>query len=339
LTPSPHARSGSSLAPNNPTLAAAPQPPPSRRSGRERKAPDRYGNWSKHVKAAENLDTPKTWKQLLKSPNKHRWLKAADDEFASLLGMNTWCLVPRPQKRKIIKSKWVFKIKRRPDRSIQKLKARLVPMGYSQIHGLDYDEIFSPTLRLETLRLICSLLAIRDWTGRQVDFKTAFLNGHLDHTVYMEQPPGFEDPTHPDWVCQLDRSLYGLKQSPRQWNAALHKALTDLGLSNSKYDPTLYFKIHNNSLIGALTTHVDDLAIVGESGFVSSLIKSLGEKFEIGADADLHHFLSLKITRDRSKHEVFLNQSHYIEEIQDRFLNNHTPAHTPSDSNFKLLRR
>jgi ATP-binding cassette subfamily B (MDR/TAP) protein 1 len=155
----------------------------------------------------------------------------------------------------------------------------------------------------------------------------------------MEQPPGFEDPTHPDWVCQLDRSLYGLKQSPRQWNVALHKALTDLGLSNSKYDPTLYFKNQDKKLIGALTTHVDDLAIVGEPLFVSNLIKSLGEKFEIGADEDLHHFLSLKITRDKPNHQVFLNQSHYIEEIQDRFLQTHTPAQTPSDANFKLLRR
>jgi transposase InsO family protein len=327
--------SGSTL----PIQAQTPLSPPRRKSGRERRAPDRYGNWAKHATAAEDLDTPKTWRQLLKSPNKQRWLKAADDEFASLLGMNTWRLVPRPQKRKIIKSKWVFKIKRRPDRSIQKLKARLVAMGYSQIHGLDYDEIFSPTLRLETLRLICSLMAIRDWTGRQVDFKTAFLNGNLEHTVYMEQPPGFEDPTHPDWVCQLDRSLYGLKQSPRQWNSALHKALTELGLTNSKYDPTLYFKVQNKQLVGALTTHVDDLAIVGEPDFVTNLIKSLGNKFDIGADSDLHHFLSLKFTRDRQQRLVYLNQSHYIEEIQEKFVTNVVPVLTPTDSSFKLLRR
>ena len=100
------------------------------------------------------------WKQLLQSPNQHCWLKSAADEFVSLLGMHTWKLVPRPAKQKIIKSKWVFKVKRHPDCSIQKLKARLVAMGYSQVHGLDYQEVFSPTLRLETLRLICSLLAI-----------------------------------------------------------------------------------------------------------------------------------------------------------------------------------
>jgi hypothetical protein len=286
------------------------------------------------------VDTPKTWRQLLKSPNKARWLKAADDEFASLLGMHTWSLVPRPQKRKIIKSKWVFKVKRRPDHSIQKLKARLVAMGYSQVKGLDYQEVFSPTLRLETLRLILSLLASRNWKGRQIDFKTAFLNGHLDHTVYMEQPPGFEDPQHPDWVCQLNRSLYGLKQSPRQWNTELHKALTSLGLTQSKYDPTLYFQLSGGKLTAALTTHVDDLAIVGENKAVDSIILALGTKFQIGADEELHHFLSLKISRDTQNSHVFLNQSHYIEELCERFLSGkHVSVSNPVDSNFKDLRK
>lgn len=237
--------------------------------------------------------------------------------------MATWRLVPRPHRRKIIKSKWVFKVKRRPDHSVHKLKARLVATGYTQIRGLDYDEVFSPTLRL-----VLSLMASKDWKGRQVDFKTAFLNGHLDHNVYMEQPPGFEDSLHPDWVCQLDRSIYGLKQSPRQWNAELHQALLDLGLSVSKYNPTLYFKIEEDRIIGALTTHVNDLAIVGESTFVDHLITSLGKKFQIGDDQDLHHFLSLRITRDRANRHVFLNQSHYIEDLCTPFLDVHTPRYS-----------
>jgi hypothetical protein len=136
--------SGSTLT----TQAQTPPSPPHQKSGRERRAADQYSNWTQHATAAEDLDAPKTWKQLLKSPNKQQWLKAANDEFASLLGMNTWRLFPHPQKRKIIKSKWVFNIKCCPDRSIQKLKARLVAMGYSQMHGLEYDKFFfsnSPT--------------------------------------------------------------------------------------------------------------------------------------------------------------------------------------------------
>ena len=149
-----------------------------------------------------------------------------------------------------------------------------------------------------------------NWTGSQVDFTTAFLNGHLNHEVFMEQPPGYKESQHPNWVCQMDQSLYRLKQLPWQWNAKLHTALLDLGLTNSKYDPTLYFKTQGNNLIGALTTHVDNLEIVGKPKFVNNLIKSLGSKFKIGANEELHHFLSLKITHDVPNKHIFLNQSH-----------------------------
>lgn len=93
------------------------------------------------------------------------WLKAADAEFSSIMGMNTWKLVPRPQKRKIIRSKGVFKPKVRPDGSIAKLKARLVAMGFTQEKGIDFDEVFAPTTRFETLRLLLSLLGCKGWGG------------------------------------------------------------------------------------------------------------------------------------------------------------------------------
>ena len=76
-------------------------------------------------------------------------------------------------------------------------------------------------------------MAIRKWAGCQVDFKTVFLNGHLDKTIFMEQPPGFKDQHNPDYMCEFKRSLYGLKQAPWQSNIELHKALMDLGLSYS----------------------------------------------------------------------------------------------------------
>ena len=100
----------------------------------------------------------------------------------------------------------------------------------------------------------------------------AFLNDHLNHEVFIEQPPGFEDP---DWVCKLNCSLYGLKQPPRQWNIKLKKALINLGLTNSRYNPTLYFEVVNHKLVGTLTTHVDDLAIIDDPSFVDPLIVSL----------------------------------------------------------------
>lgn len=84
-------------------------------------------------------------------------------------------------------------------------------MGFTQVKGIDYDEVFAPTTQLKTLRIVLTLLASKKCTGRQVDFKTAFLNGRLSEPVYMTQPPGFEDQEHPDWVCEVTRSIYGLK--------------------------------------------------------------------------------------------------------------------------------
>jgi histone deacetylase 1/2 len=229
-------------------------------------------------------------------------------------------------------------VKQKPDRSIHKLKARLVAMGYSQIRGVDYDKMFSPTLRLETLHLLYSLMASKSWSGRQVKFKTAFLNSDIDKPIFMEQPPGFEDPQHPDFVCKINRSLYGLKQAPRQWNLKLHNVLLSLGLCQSAHDPTLYFQLINNKLVGAISVHVDDLSIVGKDPWVVSTISALGEKFTIGADDELHHFLSLKITRDLDQRLVFLSQAHYIEELQERFLPDfHSFVTTPTLPSFKDL--
>lgn len=165
-----------------------------------------------------------------------------------------------------------------------------------------------------------------------------FLNGHLDETLYMAQPEGFEDPDHPDWVCELLRLLYGLKQSPRQWNKELHIALLRLGLTWSKYDPTLYFKISDGELLGALTTHVNDLAIVGTSVFVSQVTSDLTTCFEVSANEELHHFLSLKITRDVSNRAVYVSQEHYVDELVGRFLDSPpVKVSTPTGNSFKDL--
>lgn len=317
---------------------AVPQAPLPRRFTRTSKAPDRLGTWAK--KSSEDVaDEPKTWRQLLRSPNKHKWLKAVDEELASLVGTETWKLVPRPSKRKIIRSKWVFKVKKRPDGSILKLKARLVAMGYTQEKGIDYNEVFAPTTRLETLRLVISLLASKNWYGFQIDFKTAFLNSKLDTVIYMSQPPGMEDPEHPDWVCEVTGSLYGLKQSPRLWNRELHAEFLRLGLIQSKFDPTLYFMIKDGCLVCAIATHVDDLAVTGELDVINPLMDSLASKFKIGEKEELHHFLLLKITRDRPNRYAYLGQEHYINNLCDRFLNgSHTHVSTPTGLSFKDLR-
>lgn len=99
----------------------------------------------------------------------------------------------------------------------------------------------------------------------------------------MSQPQGYEDPDHLDWVCEVSRSLYGLKQSLRQWNSELHTILISHGLSQSTHDPTLYYLHKNEKLVGLLTVHVDDIAVVGEPSFVTSTINCVSSKFKISS--------------------------------------------------------
>ena len=117
----------------------------------------------------------------------------------------------------------------------------------------------------------------------------------------------------------------------------MHEALIRLGLTQSKYDPMLYFKLLKGKLVGAITTHVDNLAIIGET-FVTKISSDLKGCFEVSADEELHHFLSISITRDVEGQKLFMSQQHYIEDLQTCFLpNSHVSVSTPTDVHFKDL--
>lgn len=146
------------------------------------------------------------------------WIDACVDELSSIEKNNTWILVDLPVGVKPIGLKWVFKIKRNYDESVNKYKARLVAKGYVQKHGIDYDEVFAPVVRIETIRFIIALAASSCWEIHHLDVKTAFLNGDLKEEVYVTQPEEFVKVGSEDKVYKLNKALYGLKQAPRAWN-------------------------------------------------------------------------------------------------------------------------
>jgi hypothetical protein len=125
------------------------------------------------------------------------------EEFDALIQNGTWKLVPPKPGTNLVDCKWIFKIKRHVDGSIEHYKARLVAKGFSQCYGLDYVETFSPVIKPTTMRLILFVVVSKGWSVRQADVKNTFLNGELQETVYMKQPPGFVSSTHPQYVCQL----------------------------------------------------------------------------------------------------------------------------------------
>lgn len=119
------------------------------------------------------------------------WMVAMKEELYMIEKNKTWKLVDRPQDRKVIGVKWVFKTKLNADGSINKHKARLVVKGYAQIFGVDYLDTFAPVARLDTIRLLLVVAAQKGWKVYQLDVKSTFLNGFLHEEIYVEQPEGF----------------------------------------------------------------------------------------------------------------------------------------------------
>ncbi|KAK5817376.1 hypothetical protein PVK06_022300 [Gossypium arboreum] len=132
---------------------------------------------------------PCTVEEALRHPD---WQLAIQAEFDALLANSTWELCPLPSGRKAIGCKWLFKIKKNPDGSINRRKARLVAKGCSQVPGCDFKETFSPVVKPATIRLILSVAVTKGWHLRQVDVNNAFLNGDLTDDMFMQQPPGYE---------------------------------------------------------------------------------------------------------------------------------------------------
>ena len=145
-----------------------------------------------------------------------------------------------PENRKVIGSKWVYKVKVDSDGRVERYKARLVAQGFNQQRGADYDETLSPMVRMESLRMVVGL-SVRDGLRlHQLDVTTAFLNGKLEEVVYMWQPEGFVAEGREQLVCRLKRSIYGLKQSSRCWNSTIDGYLKQLGFLQSNSDPCVY---------------------------------------------------------------------------------------------------
>ena len=143
--------------------------------------------------------------------------------------------------RNVIDCKWIYKIKRKADGTIDRYKARLVAKGFKQRYGIDYEDTFSPVVKVATIRLVLPLAVSRGWKLRQLDVKNVFLHGVLEEEVYIKQPPGYESDAHMGHICKLDKALYGLKHAPRAWYPRLSSKLQSLGFSPSKADTSLFF--------------------------------------------------------------------------------------------------
>ncbi|RVW35720.1 Retrovirus-related Pol polyprotein from transposon RE1 [Vitis vinifera] len=251
-------------------------PIPLRRSARTKKPNPKYANVA--IVEDANAKEPETFAEAFQNPD---WSKAMKEEIAALKRNQTWELVPKPRDVEPISCKWVYKIKRRTDGSIEMHKARLVARGFSQQYGLDYDETFSPVAKLTTVRVLLALVANKDWDLWQMD------------------------------------ALYGLKQAPRAWYGKIAEFLTQSGYSVTPTDSSLFVKA-NGGKLAIILVYVDDLIITGDDvEEICRTKENLSVCFEMKELGQLKHFLGLEV--DRTHEGIFLYQQKYAKDLLKKF--------------------
>ncbi|KAJ0809224.1 putative RNA-directed DNA polymerase [Helianthus annuus] len=172
------------------------------------------GNLSNSAKAfVTSLYSEQIPSSVKEAQGNKNWKEAMETEMHALMKKNTWEKCVLPKGKKTVGCRWVYSIKYKPDGSIGRYKARLVAKGYTQTYGIDYSETFSPVAKMDTIRVLFSVAANKEWPLHQLDVTNAFLHGDLTEEVYMEAPPGFSGSFKEREVCRLKKSLYGLKQS------------------------------------------------------------------------------------------------------------------------------
>ncbi|CAM8927908.1 unnamed protein product [Rhodiola kirilowii] len=286
------------------------------------------------MNAFVSLIEPKTIQEGLKDPD---WIQAMQDELHQFERNKVWRLVPRPEKRKVIGTRWILKNKLNSKGEVVRNKARLVVKGYNQQEGIDYEETFAPVARLEAIRLLIAYSVQFGFKLHQMDVKTAFLNGYLKEEIFVEQPPGFEDPERQDCVYVLDKAVYGLKQAPRVWYERLSEYLLAHGYERGKVDKTLFLLRTNKHLL-IVQVYVDDIIFGSTSDeLVKSFTKLMESEFEMSMVGELTFFLGIQVRQLENGTEI--SQQKYLGDVVKKYgLGGSKHVNTPSSPNESLVK-
>jgi hypothetical protein len=310
-----------------------------RKSVRERKPPTNlYEPTAWNIKKINLNTNPESLQQAKSRLDWNEWNAAIEAEIKSLKDLGTYELVDRPIDKNIIKSKFVFKIKRKSDDTIDKYKARLVARGFSQIEGIDYFDTTAPVTKMTSLKVLLSIAAINDYEIDQMDVSTAFLIPELTEELYMEQPKGFEAVGSKNKVWKLKKSIYGLKQASHEWYQEIKQTLINLEFQQSKTDPCVFFKDQLNDEKFYIILYVDDLLLMTKNRKELDQVKNkLNEKYKMHDLGPAHQFLNMVITRNRKTKELHLSQPlHTDHVILKAKMENSVPVASPFNSNHIL---
>jgi Reverse transcriptase (RNA-dependent DNA polymerase) len=263
----------------------------------------------------DSATDPENVNQARRSKYWNEWLLAIEEELASLTAKEVYEPVPCvPDGRRAVQSKWVLHIKRDKSNAISRFKARLVAKGFTQIPGQDFNHTFAPVARWDSIRSILAIATLNDLELRQLDVKTAYLNGPLDEEIYMKAPPGLDAP-----YWRLKKGLYGLRQAGRQWYLTLHDAYTSLNYKRCESDWSVYTRIRQSE-ITMCATSVDDILLATNGEETSNTAtRELNSKFTLTDGGNAEWLLGCRITRWREKRVLKLDQEQFIIRILREF--------------------
>lgn len=289
--------------------------------------------FAEHMAMIAMSDEPATYEEAIRGNNRAHWVNAMANEYDSLMKNRTWILVESPCDQKVIDNRWVYKIKQNTDGSIERYKARLVVRGFSQQHGIDYLETFSPVVKFTSIRTILALAAARKMKLKQFDVKTAFLYGDLQESVFMKQPVGYDNGS--GRVCKLLKSLYGLKQSSRCWNKRFTDFITKFDFKPCSADPCVFVREKFKKMT-VLAIYIDDGLIASDDeNDIAAVISFLCKEFEMKS-FNVECFLGLQIAY-RPDGSIHIHQEAYAEKVLKRFnMMECNPVKTPTDASQNL---
>ena len=285
---------------------------------RERNQPSRF-TFDEHCHIVQQ-DEPASYDDAVNGNEAEQWESAIDEELQAHQKNKTWSIVDKQDHMHVIGHKWVFKKKRDVNGDVQKYKARLVAKGYSQEYGVDYDQVFAPTLKYKSLRIILALSTLTpDIRTEQLDVKTAFLNAPVKETIYVKPPVSLQ--VGANKVLKLNKALYGIKQAPHEWNACINECLQSMGFKACYKDPCVYVKQTKTNSKIVIGVFVDDITVTfskRDTAEWHQYKNVMMSKYEMSELGEVNHILGMRVTRS-SDNRVTIDQQTYLSEKLNEF--------------------
>ena len=283
------------------------------------------------------LREPTDYDDIFNLPDRDEWLKAVNDELENMKKLNVFRIINNiPKGANIVSCKWVFKYKRDSNGNIIKRKARLVARGFLQKYGIDYVFTFSPTLKLDSLRIIIAIAVQRNFKIVQIDINAAYLNANLNEDIFMKPPKGH--PSYGNSFWKLNKALYGLKQSGREWNNKLNDILLKIDFRRLTSEPCVYVKENGaKDIVCILAVYVDDILLIGKENEIKNVKKQINTNFDIKDIGEVDFVIGIKFKKCTDGY--IIHQKGYIKELLEKYkISQYTPVRNLKPTENKKLR-